>query len=222
MTNACDAFQRAHQKCLFVVQPFQPRGQRSSHPRCPRKDSFVVNNGERTFKLGPIVTHGIQMPKTKPTESPQQDSPVPQPSRHDEPPIPGSSPTSKPPEDILTREPEPELPPMQSTEEPFGKSSLLFLYSYQLFLTPPLTISSLSRYSLLCNHHQQYARWIPPSASKNPTTTSPHSHNDARQEFTNLQPSLMIPQAIVHKSINQILLEHGCLLHMIPFLDATH
>ncbi|MBW0546652.1 hypothetical protein O181_086367 [Austropuccinia psidii MF-1] len=27
-------------------------------------------NGKRTFKLGPIVTHEIQMPKTKPTESP--------------------------------------------------------------------------------------------------------------------------------------------------------
>ncbi|MBW0494230.1 hypothetical protein O181_033945 [Austropuccinia psidii MF-1] len=32
----------------------------------PMKDG----NGERTFELGPSVTHGIQMPKTKPNESP--------------------------------------------------------------------------------------------------------------------------------------------------------
>ncbi|MBW0479294.1 hypothetical protein O181_019009 [Austropuccinia psidii MF-1] len=50
----------------------------------------------------------------------------------------------------------------------------------------------------------------------------PHSHNEACQEFTNLRPILMIPQAIFHKSINQILLEHCRLLHMIPFVDSTH
>ncbi|MBW0562867.1 hypothetical protein O181_102582, partial [Austropuccinia psidii MF-1] len=36
-----------------------------------------------------------------------------------EPPIPGPSPSSQPPEDVMTREPEPEVAPMQSTEEPF-------------------------------------------------------------------------------------------------------
>ncbi|MBW0561717.1 hypothetical protein O181_101432 [Austropuccinia psidii MF-1] len=45
-TNACDAFQKAHKKCLFVVRPFQPCGQRSSRPRRPCKDSFVVSNDE--------------------------------------------------------------------------------------------------------------------------------------------------------------------------------
>ncbi|MBW0541419.1 hypothetical protein O181_081134 [Austropuccinia psidii MF-1] len=49
---------------------------------------------------------------------------------------------------------------------------------------------------------------------------SPHSHNDARQEFTDLRPTLMIPQSIFHESINRILLEHCCLLHMIPSVDA--
>ncbi|MBW0545227.1 hypothetical protein O181_084942 [Austropuccinia psidii MF-1] len=55
-----------------------------------------------------------------------------------------------------------------------------------------------------------------------PTASSPHSHNEAWQEFTDFQPTLMIPRAIVNKSINQILLEHHQLLHMIPFVDATH
>ncbi|MBW0492535.1 hypothetical protein O181_032250 [Austropuccinia psidii MF-1] len=55
-----------------------------------------------------------------------------------------------------------------------------------------------------------------------PVPSSPHSDNDAHQEFTDLRPTLVIPQAIVHKSINQILLEHRFLLHMIPLVDATH
>ncbi|MBW0512886.1 hypothetical protein O181_052601 [Austropuccinia psidii MF-1] len=45
-TDACDACQQAHKKCSFVVQPFRPRSQRSSCPRFPHKDSFVVNNDE--------------------------------------------------------------------------------------------------------------------------------------------------------------------------------
>ncbi|MBW0536453.1 hypothetical protein O181_076168 [Austropuccinia psidii MF-1] len=43
-----------------------------------------------------------------------------EPSQTKEPPIPGPSPSSKPPEDIPTCKPEPEVAPMQSTEEPFG------------------------------------------------------------------------------------------------------
>ncbi|MBW0580005.1 hypothetical protein O181_119720, partial [Austropuccinia psidii MF-1] len=38
-----------------------------------------------------------------------------------EPPIPGLSPSSQPPEDDTTREPEPEVAPTQSTEEPFAR-----------------------------------------------------------------------------------------------------
>ncbi|MBW0512734.1 hypothetical protein O181_052449 [Austropuccinia psidii MF-1] len=56
-TDACDAWQQAHKKCLFVFYPFQPHGQRSSFPRHPRKDSFVVNNDETIseckWTLGP-------------------------------------------------------------------------------------------------------------------------------------------------------------------------
>ncbi|MBW0579338.1 hypothetical protein O181_119053, partial [Austropuccinia psidii MF-1] len=55
--DACDACRQAHKKCLFVVRPFQPQGQRSSRPRCPREDSFVVSDDETISKhewtLGP-------------------------------------------------------------------------------------------------------------------------------------------------------------------------
>ncbi|MBW0483012.1 hypothetical protein O181_022727 [Austropuccinia psidii MF-1] len=69
-----------------------------------------------------------------------------EPSQTNEPPIPGPSPSSKPHEDVPTCEPEPELAPTQSMEEPFGK--------HQLFLTFPLTISSSFHSTPLCNHHQ--------------------------------------------------------------------
>ncbi|MBW0563996.1 hypothetical protein O181_103711, partial [Austropuccinia psidii MF-1] len=112
--------------------------------------------------------------------------------------------------------PEPEVATTQSTEEPFGKSPLLFLHSYQLFLTFSLTISSSS--ATPCS-----IIIIDDTPVGSPPVQSPsHSHNDACQEFTKLQPTLMIPQAIVHESINGILLEHCPLLHMIPFVDVTH
>ncbi|MBW0511155.1 hypothetical protein O181_050870 [Austropuccinia psidii MF-1] len=120
----------------------------------PMKDS----NGKRTFELGPIVTH-----EQDPPNPPQQDSPVQympceqtprqptpgpsgtqwsedlsrEPSQHNEPPIPGPSSSSKPPEDVVTSEPEPEVAPTQSMEEPFGKSQLHCFNYPQLFLTPP-------------------------------------------------------------------------------------
>ncbi|MBW0566699.1 hypothetical protein O181_106414, partial [Austropuccinia psidii MF-1] len=181
-TGACDDCRQAHKKCLLVVCPFQPRGQKSSRPRCPGKDSFVVNNdetiserewtsgrlalspqvlicprpllghhptvtslldwsgviiqpmkdgdGERTFELGPInKTHQIPPDKTlpflvclasKPRGNPLQARVAPDGRRnYSAPPIPGLSPTSEPPEDLLTREPEPEGAPTQSTEETF-------------------------------------------------------------------------------------------------------
>ncbi|MBW0517577.1 hypothetical protein O181_057292 [Austropuccinia psidii MF-1] len=88
---------------------------------------------------------GFKRQKQNPPNPPQQDSPVPcmpreqtpqqptpgpsgtqwledlsrKPSQHDEP-IPGLSPSSKPPEDVPTCEPEPEVAPTQSTEEPFA------------------------------------------------------------------------------------------------------
>ncbi|MBW0560282.1 hypothetical protein O181_099997 [Austropuccinia psidii MF-1] len=76
-----------------------------------------------------------------------------EPSQTKEPPIPGLSPSSQPPEDDMTREPEPEVAPTQSTEEPFGKSQFHFFNSTQLFLTPPSTISISSRHSPLHHYH---------------------------------------------------------------------
>ncbi|MBW0510647.1 hypothetical protein O181_050362 [Austropuccinia psidii MF-1] len=192
-TNACDACRQAHEKCWFVVQPFQPCSHRSSHPRCPHKDSFVVDNDERIpereWTLGPLTgrrecfwiispvpssidfstplqghnpmvtlildqskviiqpmkvfTHGIQMPKTKPTKSPTKRltcssyalranskathsrsseltfPPFVEPSQHNEPPIPGPSHCSEPHEDALKCGPEAEVALTQSLKEPF-------------------------------------------------------------------------------------------------------
>ncbi|MBW0470980.1 hypothetical protein O181_010695 [Austropuccinia psidii MF-1] len=148
----------------------------------------------------------------------QQDTPFPcmphdemtmppfsEPSQHDEPHIPGQSQCPKPQvlshEDPLNCEPESEEAPMQSLEEPFGTPST------------PTPVPSPE---------------IPPIASENPTASSPPapssplSHNEAWQELTNLCPNLMIPWAIVDKSINRIWLEHRQFLHMIHFMDATH
>ncbi|MBW0510523.1 hypothetical protein O181_050238 [Austropuccinia psidii MF-1] len=102
-----------------------------------------------------------------------------EPSQTKKPPIPGPIPYSKPHVHVPTCEPEPDVAPTKSMEEPFGKS--------QLFLTFPSTISSSSHSTPLRHHHQQYAYWIlPPSAPKNPTASSPHSHNEACQEVTDL------------------------------------
>ncbi|MBW0569052.1 hypothetical protein O181_108767 [Austropuccinia psidii MF-1] len=149
----------------------------------PMKDG----NGNRTFKLGLIIimfchrwdsnakNKKPQIPPNKTLPflvclaskrrgNPLQARVAPdEPSQTKEPPIPGPSPSSQPPEDNTTREPEPQVAPTQSTEEPFGKSQFHFFNSTQLFLTPPLTISSLSRHSPLHNNHRRYARWIPPS-----------------------------------------------------------
>ncbi|MBW0592401.1 hypothetical protein O181_132116 [Austropuccinia psidii MF-1] len=87
-------------------------------------------DGETTFELGLIVTNGIQTPKTKPPKLQARVAPdglrnysavsSQKPSRTKEPPIPGPSPSSKPPEDVPTHEPKPEVAHMQSTEEPYA------------------------------------------------------------------------------------------------------
>ncbi|MBW0545710.1 hypothetical protein O181_085425, partial [Austropuccinia psidii MF-1] len=153
-----------------------------------------------------LVTDGTQMPNLPCEQTPQQPTPGPsgtqwleelfrKPSQTKEPPIPGPSSSSQPPEDVPTCEPEPEVAPTQSTEEPFARPST----PHWIIIIDDMPVRS------------------PP-----PVQSPSHSHNDTCQEFTNLQPTLMIPQAIVHESINQILLEHRRLLHMIPFVDATH
>ncbi|MBW0546416.1 hypothetical protein O181_086131 [Austropuccinia psidii MF-1] len=86
-----------------------------------------------------------------------------EPSQHNEPPIPGQSQSSESHEDSSSHEPEPEVAPMQSREEPFGKSPLYFFHSYQLSLSTHWTICSSSRYSLLPHYHLKYAHQLPPA-----------------------------------------------------------
>ncbi|MBW0505097.1 hypothetical protein O181_044812 [Austropuccinia psidii MF-1] len=143
---------------MFAVRPFSPCGQRSSRPRRPCEDSFVVNNDEsiperewipgpqtgrreqfQTISLVPSSINLTTPPPRPPSDEqnqpnpPRQDSPVPsfprkktlrqptpglsgtqwledlfrEPSRTNEPSIPGPSPSSKPHEDVRNREPEP-------------------------------------------------------------------------------------------------------------------
>ncbi|MBW0474730.1 hypothetical protein O181_014445 [Austropuccinia psidii MF-1] len=144
--------------------------------------------------------------------------------QQNEPPIQGPSQASDSQllshENSFTGETEFEVAPTQSSEEPFGKYFVFFVFfCYQLTLTPPFTVISLSFHSPLFHHHRQYAHENPPSPL---VPSSPHSNNEALQKLINLRPMLMIPQAIVQESINQIFLKHCQLLHMIPFVDSTH
>ncbi|MBW0469979.1 hypothetical protein O181_009694 [Austropuccinia psidii MF-1] len=212
----------------------------------PMKDG----DGKRTFKLGPTVTmschpwdsnsknktHQIPCNKTllflvylasKLCGTQWLEDLFRKPSQHNEPPIPGLSQCSKPQvpsnEDALSHEPEPEEATMQSTQEPFAcpitPPSIIIIDDMPVEYPPPLPPSTPTAVPSL---------EIPPIATKNPTSSSPpmpsspQSHDEAWQEFTNLHPTLMIPQAIVHESINRILLEQCGFLHMIPFVDETH
>ncbi|MBW0581798.1 hypothetical protein O181_121513, partial [Austropuccinia psidii MF-1] len=106
----------------------------------PMKDG----DGKSTFELGLIVTMSCHRWDSN-AKPPRQDSPIPslpckqtpwqptpgpsgtqwseelirEPCQTKEPPIPGPSPSSQPPEDNMTCEPEPEVAPTQSMEEPF-------------------------------------------------------------------------------------------------------
>ncbi|MBW0579612.1 hypothetical protein O181_119327 [Austropuccinia psidii MF-1] len=88
-------------------------------------------------------------------------------SQHDEPPIPGLSLSSQPPEDIATCEPEPEVAPTQSMEEPFARPAtphLIIIIDNTPVGSPtpppsiPTPVPSLE---------------LPPVAAKNPTASSP-------------------------------------------------
>ncbi|MBW0527541.1 hypothetical protein O181_067256 [Austropuccinia psidii MF-1] len=163
-------------------------GQRISRPRHPCKDSFVVDNdesiGKREWMLGPQTGRQEQFWTIKPVPSsinlftPPPRPPSNKPSQTDEPSIPGPSPSSKPHEDISTCEPEPEVALTQSMEEPFA------------FPTPPHSIITID--NMPVRYLPLLLPWFTPSAPENPTASSPHSHNEARQEFTNLQLTLMI------------------------------
>ncbi|MBW0540621.1 hypothetical protein O181_080336 [Austropuccinia psidii MF-1] len=141
-------------------------------------------NGKMKFDLGPIITMSCH---------PWDTNAKVEPSQHNEPPIPGPSPSSKPPEDVPAHEPEPEVTATQSMEELFAHSAtprlVIIIDNTPVGSppTPPLSTPSPD---------------LPPIAAENPTVSSPlvpsssHSYNDALQEFTDLRPTLMIPQAI--------------------------
>ncbi|MBW0551653.1 hypothetical protein O181_091368 [Austropuccinia psidii MF-1] len=325
-TEACDACQPAHKKCLFVVQPFQPRSQRSSHPRRPCEDSFVVDNdksipkwewtpqpqtgfpeqfrmispvpssidlstpllghhpmvtslldlskviirpmkdcnGKRTFELGTIVTMSCHpwdsnanihlfyvCLASKPCGKPLLAQVAPNGPRT----YSANPPNTMshlllarvyPPNDLRT------LRLMSQNQRwlqhnPWRNHLVSPKFSSPLLCpspacpTTPCLIIIINDTPVGSPHPISPAptpprstptpvpsRDLPPIAAKSPTASSlpvpssSPSYNDARQEFTNLQPTLMIPQAIVHKALNQILLEHYRLLHMIPCMAATH
>ncbi|MBW0503449.1 hypothetical protein O181_043164 [Austropuccinia psidii MF-1] len=136
-----------------------------------------------------------------PPNPPQQDTPVPrmpckqslrqetpglsgtqwsedlsrQPSQHNEPPIPGPSPSSEPHEDLSAHEPEPEVARMHSLEEPFAGPA-----------TPCLVII-IKDMPVGSSPIPSPTPPVPSSSTttlENPTSSSPHSHYEAWQEFT--------------------------------------
>ncbi|MBW0516118.1 hypothetical protein O181_055833 [Austropuccinia psidii MF-1] len=90
------------------------------------EDSFVVNDDESIPEK-----EWMPGPQTGRWEFLQTISPLPSKClKLNEPPIAGRTPSSKPHEDVLTCEPEPEVAPTPSTEGHFGKSPLhLFLHT---------------------------------------------------------------------------------------------
>ncbi|MBW0555519.1 hypothetical protein O181_095234 [Austropuccinia psidii MF-1] len=156
-------------------------------------------NGERTFKLGLIVTMSCypwdsnakkqtnQIPRDKTllflvclASKLLCNRPLAQvaPSgwrTYSAPPIPGLSPSSEPHEDVPTY---------------FPHLSFSNVQLVPLHPTPssPLTIRPSDPHMFP----------LPPSAPEDSTASSPHSHNDAFQELTDLQLTFMIPRAIVH------------------------
>ncbi|MBW0485529.1 hypothetical protein O181_025244 [Austropuccinia psidii MF-1] len=149
-----------------------------------------------------LVTHWIQRPKSKPTKSPttrltcssyaSRENSVATHSRpewHLMPPIPGPSQPSEPHEDTLAHGPEPDVAPTQPMEEPVAlpatPTSVIIIDNMPVGSPPP------------------FLPW-----RSLPAPSYPHSHDEACQEFTDLQLTLIIPGAIFHNSIQGILLEH--------------
>ncbi|MBW0475075.1 hypothetical protein O181_014790 [Austropuccinia psidii MF-1] len=90
-----------------------------------------------------------------------------EPSQTNEPPIPGPSPSAKPHEDTLTSHPTP-------------PHSVIIINNTPIGSPPSPCVPSPSTPTLV-------------PSPENPTASSPHSHNEAHQEFTHLKPTLMIP-----------------------------
>ncbi|MBW0572762.1 hypothetical protein O181_112477, partial [Austropuccinia psidii MF-1] len=90
----------------------------------PMKDGDEQNPPNRPKQDSPVPSLACKQTLWQRTPGPSgtqwSDELFRKPSQTKEPPIPGPSPLSQPPEDNTTREPEPEVAPTQSTEEPYG------------------------------------------------------------------------------------------------------
>ncbi|MBW0527138.1 hypothetical protein O181_066853 [Austropuccinia psidii MF-1] len=240
MTDACDACQQAHKKCLFFLRTTRPRGQRSSRPRRPCEDSFVANDDE--------------------TISKREWTPEPQAGQRERfwtiSPVPSSIDLSTPPP----------MPPFDGHFTPRPEQSDYLAnegWRWQEDIRLWVSFSSLSHLSshnntdffpllieqnppnppnktllfLVClaskpRSSPLRAQVAPdePSQTKEPPipgpspSSQPHKDNMTHEPEPEVAPmqSREEPFAIIHKSINRILREHRRLLHMIPFVDATH
>ncbi|MBW0496764.1 hypothetical protein O181_036479 [Austropuccinia psidii MF-1] len=122
------------------------------------------------------------------------------PSQHNEPPIPGSSQAQDSQvlsnDNNFTCEPEPEVAPVQRMEENFDFSatprSFIIINDMPARFPLPLLFPQPTFPSVPSPE-------VPPITSENPITSSPpvqgtpQSHNEALQEFSSLQPKLMMP-----------------------------
>ncbi|MBW0484525.1 hypothetical protein O181_024240 [Austropuccinia psidii MF-1] len=145
----------------------------------PMKDG----NGKRTFELGLIVTischpwdskaknktHQIPPNKTHPFNDLSH-----KPSQHNEPPIFDLSSSSEPPEDVATCEPEPEVAPTKSMEEPFvcpaTSCSVIIINNTPVRSPPPISPAPTLPPS---TPTPVPSPDLPPIATKNPTASSP-------------------------------------------------
>ncbi|MBW0479068.1 hypothetical protein O181_018783 [Austropuccinia psidii MF-1] len=145
-------------------------------------------NGERTFELGPIVTMGFKCQNTPIPCMPRKQTPGPSDTRWLE---------------DLFRE------PSHANELPIPGPSQSSKPHEQV----PTSCPTAPRLVIIIDDTPVSSPAPPPSPPllpqrSLPTSFFPHSHNEAFQEFSNLKPTLMINQEIVHGSINGILLEY--------------
>ncbi|MBW0570378.1 hypothetical protein O181_110093 [Austropuccinia psidii MF-1] len=165
--------------------PPNPPQQDSSNPCMPCKKTLrQPTPGLSVTQCSEDLFHG--KPKNIPFLISTFDSselnlpPFVEPSQHNEPPIPGLNQSSKSHEDTSTCEPEPEVALTQSMKDPFAcpatPCSIIIIDDIPVGSTTPLP-------------------WFLPQRSlPYPLApTSPQSHDEAWQEFTDLRPTLMIP-----------------------------
>ncbi|MBW0461084.1 hypothetical protein O181_000799 [Austropuccinia psidii MF-1] len=185
-------------ECFWIMSPVPSSINFSTPPLLGHHPMVTSHFDQSKVIIQPMKDgNGIEQ---NPLNPPQQDSPVPcmphkqtpgpsgtqwledlfcEPLQHHEPPIPGLSQSSESHEDTSTYEPEPEVAMMQSTKDPFACPTT----PCSIIIIDDMHIGSLTPTS------------SPPIAPKNPTASLPQSHDEAWQEFTNLQLTVMIAQS---------------------------